>query len=76
MLESIFDGEGLILEAPVAIPCSEADVSTTSSGGTNGSNEDEPISAFLVQCALDIKPNTGMTETKIGLLAHLRLTFD
>lgn len=47
ILESIFDGEGLVLAKPTVVDASEADLSTNSSG--NGNEDDEQqISQFAV----------------------------
>ena len=61
------------MESPKVVACKEADTSTS---GSSGVEEDEPISAFLVETILNIKPNTGMNEGKVGILAHLSLQFD
>ena len=72
ILESIFDGEGIVLKKPEEIVAADADVSTCESG----TDIDSPISAFLVQIELDLKPNTGMEMAKVGLLAQVRMIFD
>ena len=46
VLESIFDGEGIILKKAEEILCSEADASTSGSGSQD--DIDTPISQFMV----------------------------
>lgn len=46
VLESIFDGEGIVLKKPEEINCSDADVSTSGSGSQD--DIDSPLSQFLV----------------------------
>ena len=46
VLESIFDGEGIVLRKAEEIACSEADVSTSGSGSQD--DIDSPISQFMV----------------------------
>ena len=75
VLESIFDGEGIVLKKAEEITCSEADVSTTGSAASQEDN-DASLSQFLVQIELDLKPNTGMDNAKVGLLAQVRMIFD
>lgn len=43
VLNSIFDGEGVILQAPTIVECTDADTATADSGK---SNEEEELSAF------------------------------
>ena len=74
VLESIFDGEGIVLKKAEEIACSEADVSTSGSGSQD--DIDSPLSQFMVQIELDLKPNTGMDNAKVGLLAQVRMIFD
>jgi hypothetical protein len=74
VLESIFDGEGVILKKAEEVTCSEVDVSTSGSGSQD--DIDSPLSQFMVQIELDLKPNTGMDNAKVGLLAQVRMIFD
>lgn len=69
MLESIYADENVILQKPTPCEVVEPDVSTSSSGEL-GEEKDEnvAISNFMVQIELDIKPNTGFDEAKVGLL--------
>lgn len=74
LLETIFDGEGLVLEKPHLIVV-DPDASTTSSNGQED-EDDSLISQFQVGCSLNIKPNIGDNLEKIGLLAHIKIIFD
>jgi hypothetical protein len=76
VIESIFVDEGVILAKPEGIPVDELDVSTANSGNNASDQEDAPISQFLVQVEMDIKPNTGFDMAKVGMLIHCRLIFD
>ena len=51
------------------------DVSTSDSG-KNQEDDHDPISQFRAELELDIKPNTGGEDEKVGLLLGVRLTFD
>lgn len=69
VLESIYADENVVLQKPTPCEVGEPDVSTSSSGEL-GEEKDEniAISNFMAQIELDIKPNTGFDEAKIGLL--------
>ena len=73
VLESIYDGEGVVVKKPHLIEV-EADASTNESNGL-AQEDDEVISQFLVQCELDVKPSVGIDLAKIGLLVQVRITF-
>ena len=75
ILESIYDGEGVVVERPEETKVLDLSVNTESSGASIG-NEDQPVSQFAVRCLLDIKPAAGMDLNKIGLLLQTELTFD
>jgi hypothetical protein len=47
ILESIFDGEGVVLSQPIAAEANEMNLSTASSGKSN-EDEDQQISQFAV----------------------------
>lgn len=69
VLESIYADENVILQAPTPCEVAEPDASTSSSGElAEEKDENVAISNFMVQIELDIKPNTGFDEAKIGLL--------
>ena len=76
MLESIYDGEGVVLKRTEEIPVSEEDVSTNNSGQEEADESNQLISQFQAQIELDIKPCTGNDMAKVGLLAHIRIIFD
>jgi len=63
-----------VLEPPAVIDCSDADATTQSSG--KSSEQEEVLSQFKVQCLLNIVPNTGFDDKKIGLLLHTKVVFD
>ena len=69
VLESIYADENVVLQQPTPCEVVEPDASTSSSGEL-GEEKDEhmAIGNFMVQIQLDIKPNTGFDEAKIGLL--------
>jgi len=69
-LEAIFDGEGIVISKVESL-VNEVDAVTQSSG--KAVEEDE--SAFFVQCELDLKPNTGFNDAKVGLRVHCRMVF-
>jgi hypothetical protein len=43
VLNSIFDGEGVVLQAPTIVVCNDADAATADSGK---SNEEDELSAY------------------------------
>lgn len=77
VLESIYADENVVLQKPTPCEVLEPDASTSSSGElAEEKDENAPISSFMVQMELDIKPNTGFDDAKVGLLVHCRLLFD
>ncbi len=74
VLESIYDGEGVIIAAASAIDEQEEDASTSGSG--NAEEADHLSSGFKCAMELDVKPNIGADDEKVGLLIQVRLTFD
>jgi len=75
VLESIYDGEGIVIKKPIIIEV-DADASTNESNGQTQQEEEEPISSFKVECELEIKPSVGIDLAKIGLITQIRITFD
>ena len=73
VLENIFDGEGVILQKPAIVD----DTDTSTSGSGNQPEDDTaPISPFKASLEVDVKPNIGGDNEKIGVLVGVRLTFD
>lgn len=70
VLESIFDGEGIVIEKPTA--GGDQDVKSTND---SGSHDDADDGTFAVQMELNLKPNTGFEEMKVGVLIHAKLIF-
>jgi hypothetical protein len=77
VLESIYADENVVLQQPTPCEVVEPDASTSSSGELGEEKEENvAIGNFMVQIELDIKPNTGFDEAKIGLLVQCRIQFD